>query len=225
MVFAMNNGSTDLVMREEISHRERGVDVLRGIVIVLMVLDHTRDLLSASSMNPRDVAVPVLFLTRWITHFCAPVFVALTGVSAMFYLQQHGRGLATRRYLFLRGLWLILLELTFVRFGWLFELHFHLLILQVIWVLGCGMIFLSLLIGLPTLLIGTIGVAMMAGYHLLDVIHAKQFGSADLFWHMLHEPVLLALRPDLKVFVVYPLIPWIGVMAFGFDVELCSVTG
>lgn len=91
-------------------HRQPGIDFLRGIVVVLMVLDHTRDFLGASSMNPRDVTAPVLFLTRWITHFCAPVFVLLAGVSAWFYLEKHSSISATRRYLFLRGLWLILLE-------------------------------------------------------------------------------------------------------------------
>lgn len=206
-------------------HRQTAIDILRGLVIVLMVLDHTRDFLGASSMNPRDVTAPALFLTRWITHFCAPVFVYLTGVSAWFYLQKQDSLPATRRYLLLRGLWLIVLELTLVRLGWTFEWPFHLLILQVIWVLGWGMIFLSLLIGASNYLIGAFGLAMMAGHHLLDVITAKQLGSAAILWHLLHEPTRYVLSQHVEVFIVYPLIPWIGVMAFGFAMAPNFVAG
>jgi uncharacterized membrane protein len=201
-----------------VNHRVPSIDVLRGLVIVLMILDHTRDFLGAGGINPRDVTLPALFLTRWITHFCAPVFVFLSGVSAWFYLSQKHSLLLARRYLLLRGLWLIVLEITLVRFGWSFDWRLNFLILQVIWVLGWGMILLSLLIGLPRRWIGFLGIAMVAGHNLLDVIQAEQISSPGLamLWHIFHQPGTLQLFPGVRALVVYPLIPWTGVMAIGF---------
>lgn len=199
-------------------HRISAIDVMRGIVIVLMVLDHTRDFLGSGGMNPRDVMDPALFLTRWITHFCAPVFVFLSGVSAWFVLRQRLDLRAARRYLLLRGIWLIILELTLVRWGWSFEWQFNLLILQVIWVLGWGMILLSFLITLPRQWIAFTGIAMVVGHHLLDPIHSQQFSEPwlSMIWHVLHEPGKFVLSEGVSVLAIYPLIPWTGVMALGF---------
>jgi uncharacterized membrane protein len=188
-----------------------------------MILDHTRDFLGAGGMNPRDVTLPALFLTRWITHFCAPVFVFLSGVSAWF-VQNERLGLrAAKRYLLLRGLWLIVLEITLVRFGWSFDWRFNFLILQVIWVLGWGMIVLSFLIALPRRWIACFGLVMVVGHNLLDGMSAQQITSPSLaiLWHVVHEPALLDLFPGVRLFVVYPLIPWIGVMAIGYAMAPC----
>jgi uncharacterized membrane protein len=192
------------------------VDLLRGVVMVLMALDHTRDFFAAGDFNPRDVDDPALFLTRWVTHFCAPVFVFLAGTSAFLY---GARGRTEREvswFLFTRGLWLVLLELTIVRFAWTFSVFPDLVLLQVIWAIGISMIVLSGLIHLPLWAVGAIGIAMIAGHNLLDGIQAAQLGQFGWLWHVLHQPALLHPTPNVAVFALYPLIPWIGVMAAGY---------
>jgi uncharacterized membrane protein len=189
------------------------IDLLRGLVMLLMVLDHTRDFIGASSLNPRDVHEPALFLTRWITHFCAPVFVLLAGVSAFLY---GARGRTTRElstYLFTRGLFLVLLELTLVRLGWTFSLRYDFVLLQVIWAIGASMILLSALVHLKRGTIAALALAMILGHNLLDGITAD---SAGWGWHFLHQPALLEPREGLRLFVLYPLVPWVGVMALGY---------
>lgn len=192
------------------------VDLLRGLVMVLMALDHTRDFFAAGGFNPRDVHDPALFLIRWVTHFCAPVFVFLAGTSAFLY---RARGRTTRAvswFLFTRGLWLVLLEVTIVRFAWTFSVLPELLLLQVIWAIGISMIVLSGLIHLPHWAIVTFGIGMIAGHNLLDGIQAEHFGELGWLWHILHQPALLHPTADVAVFALYPLIPWIGVMAAGY---------
>jgi uncharacterized membrane protein len=192
------------------------IDLLRGLVMVLMALDHTRDFFGAAGFNPRDVNDPALFLTRWVTHFCAPVFVFLAGTSAFLY---GARGRTEREvswFLFTRGLWLVLLELTVVRFAWTFSVFPDLVLLQVIWAIGVSMIVLSGLIYLPRWAIGAIGIAMIVSHNLLDGVQAAQFGQLGSLWQVLHQPALLYPTPDVAVIVLYPLIPWMGVMAAGY---------
>jgi uncharacterized membrane protein len=192
------------------------IDLLRGLVMVIMALDHTRDFFSGSGMNPRDVADPALFLTRWVTHFCAPIFIFLAGVSAYLY-GTRGRSTGDlSRFLFTRGFWLIVLEFTLVRFGWTFGFGTEFFVMQVIWAIGASMVALSALVWLPRAVIAAIAVAMIAGHNLLDAIHAADFGAAGWVWNILHEPKLLTLAPGSQVYALYPLIPWIGVMAAGF---------
>ena len=192
------------------------IDLMRGIVMVLMVLDHTRDFLGSSSFDPREISDPFLFFTRWITHFCAPVFMFLSGASAWFYVRNNSSKWETARYLILRGVWLIVLELTVVRIAWTFNFASDFIILQVLWVLGCGMIFLSLMVAWPPSLVGFIGAVIMITHNLLDPIQAKNLGSIAWLWSLLHEPHLFQLDSGRQVWALYPLIPWIGVMAFGF---------
>lgn len=195
--------------------RIASIDVLRGLVMALMALDHTRDFFSAGSFNPRDVTEPALFLTRWITHLCAPTFIFLAGLSAFLY----GRGRSARdlsRFLFNRGCWLILIEFTLVRFGWTFDLGFHRWTAGVIFVIGASMVVLAVLIWLPRWAIAVVAFVMIAGHNLLDGVSADDLGAAAPVWHALHEPGFVHRGEAVRVYVLYPLIPWIGVMAAGY---------
>jgi uncharacterized membrane protein len=199
--------------------------------MVIMALDHTRDFVHAAAFdfNPTDLTqtTPAIFLTRWITHYCAPIFVFLAGTSA--YLQL-ARGMSRRdlaRYLLTRGLWLVVLEFTVLRVLIWFNVDFSFLgIVQVIWVLGVSMIVLAGLIWMPLPAIAVFGLGMIGLHNLLDGIQlpAWQPGgpAPDVLtkaWFFLHQPnqlfpLFTASGPTL--FVVYPLIPWIGVMAAGY---------
>jgi uncharacterized membrane protein len=210
------------------------IDLVRGLVMVVMVLDHTRDYVYRGSfgLDPTNLAATTvpLFLTRWITHFCAPTFVFLTGVGA--YLQTL-RGKPARElssFLVTRGLWLIVLEVTLVRCGAFFNLDYRFLgVLQVIWAIGVSMIFLAALVHLPLPAIGGIGLAIVCLHNLLDGIHVQGWQGpgtpvpsiAARIWFLLHQPWELFPIfgwPSPVVAVIYPLIPWIGVMAIGYVV-------
>ena len=184
--------------------RVDSVDVLRGTVMILMALDHTRDFFGVPGVNPTDPANAALFLTRWITHFCAPVFFLLTGTSAFLSRQRWpGRGLS--RYLITRGALLVLLELTVVRtLSYQFNADYRVTMLLVIWALGWSMIVLGALVRLPVRAILAIGLLMIAGHNLLDGIR-----SANPLWSILHGPGFV-LQGEYTVFASYPLVPWIG---------------
>jgi uncharacterized membrane protein len=196
--------------------RIESIDLLRGLIMLLMALDHTRDFFSVGGFNPRDVGDPALFMTRWITHFCAPLFIFLAGVSAFLYGAQ-GRSLGdVSRFLLTRGLWLVLLEFTVVRLAWTFSLRLDYFIAMVIFAIGVSMIALAVLVHLPRWAIAAVGLAMIAGHNLLDGIKPEQLGSAAPLWNLLHQRGLLDLGSGIRLFVLYPLIPWIGVMAAGY---------
>jgi uncharacterized membrane protein len=192
------------------------IDLLRGLIMVLMLLDHTRDFFSSSAVNPRDVHDSTLFLTRWVTHFCAPLFIFLTGLSAFLYGTRGRTRQEVSLFLFTRGAWLVLLELTVVLFGWTFSPAFNLFVLQVIWAIGWSMITLAGLIYLPRIAVSAIALAMIAGHNLLDPIRAEDLQSFAPLWLILHESGFLEPVPGIKVLAVYPLVPWIGVMAAGY---------
>jgi uncharacterized membrane protein len=201
--------------------RLESVDILRGLVMIVMALDHTRDFFANGGFNPRDVTDTALFLTRWVTHFCAPTFIFLAGISAFLYGAQ-GRNNQARstwdvsRFLVTRGLWLVLIEFTVVRIGWSFDIHFNYFVAQVIFAIGVSMVALSTIVHLPRGAIVAIGLAMIAGHNALDGIKAEQLGAAAPLWNLLHQPGLFDIAPGVKFFVLYPLIPWIGVMAVGY---------
>jgi uncharacterized membrane protein len=192
------------------------LDWLRGLVMILMVLDHTRDFFSSGNFNPRDPNSPVLFLTRWVTHFCAPTFVFLAGVGASLYGARGRTRAELSRFLATRGLWLIVMELTLVRFGWTFNFRYDISILQVIWVIGVGLLILSALIYLPRKVIAGIALTMVLGHNLLDGLKADQFGHARWLWMLIHEQGFLRPNDKFTIFVVYPLVPWIAVLALGY---------
>ena len=192
------------------------VDLLRGLVMLLMALDHTRDFFAAGGPNPRDIADPALFLTRWVTHFCAPTFIFLAGVSAFLY-GERGRSVGeVSWFLLTRGLWLILIEFTLMRLCWTFSFHANVFVMQVIWVTGASMVVLAGLVHLPRWAIATIGLAMIAGHNLLDGVDADELGHAGWLWKLLHEPGLIEIGPHARLFVLYVLVPWSGVMAAGY---------
>ncbi len=210
------------------------IDLLRGIVMVIMLLDHTRDFVHYAQLqgfDPTDLSHSSvkIFFTRWLTHFCAPVFVFLAGTGA--YLQI-ARGKSKRelsRFLLTRGLWLVVLEFTVVRCATFLNFDYRFIgVAQVIWVIGVSMIVLAGLIHLPVRMIACAGLLMIALHNLLDRFHfAGWRGPATAvpgFWtkiyfflHQPFEPVPLLGWPSPVVFVLYPLIPWIGVMAVGYS--------
>jgi len=200
------------------AERLTSVDLLRGLVMVLMALDHVRDYFTNVRFYPLDLAQtwPSLFMTRWITHFCAPTFVFLAGTGA-FLAGTRGRSRPElSRFLLTRGLWLILLELTVVRFGWLFNLDYSLMIGQVIWALGWSMVALSGLVFLPITWVTVIGVGMILLHNAFDAVTPSQFGGLAWIWTVLHEGGTVEVFPGAVLEIAYPLVPWIGVMAAGY---------
>lgn len=201
--------------------RERlvAIDVLRGLVIVLMVLDHVRHYFHASgfAFDPLDPArsTALLYATRWITHFCASTFVFLTGVSAWLQFHNGKSRHVLSAFLLKRGLWLVLLELSVLGFGWSFSLP-YLLFLQVIWAIGWAMVVLAALVWLPRRVVLSLGIAIIAGHNLLDPLTPQQFGSAGWLWVALHEGGMWSAGGAPVAFVAYPLLAWIGVMALGY---------
>lgn len=192
--------------------RIESVDLLRGVVMIIMALDHTRDYFGMPG-SPTNLATAsvALFFTRWVTNICAPVFFLLTGTGARLSLGKRSKP-DLSRFLFTRGLWLIFLDLVLFRCLILqFNFDYHVTIITVLWALGWSMIALSLLIWLPTSIITAFGVIMIATHNLLDSVD-----SSNPLWTILHSPNLLLKTPAHSVFLSYPLIPWIGVTAAGY---------
>lgn len=197
--------------------RIEAVDLLRGIIMVLMALDHVRDYFGDLAANPTNLETTTipLFFTRWVTHFCAPVFFLLTGTGASLALEKRGHA-GLSRFLFTRGLWLILLEFTVVRFLWQFNLNYEVTVLTVFWALGWSMIVLAGLVHLPVSATTAIGAAMIATHNLFDPVQASAFGVFAPVWSALHSPNVLWADAGHMVFAAYPLIPWVGVTAVGY---------
>lgn len=194
------------------------LDILRGLVIVLMALDHVRDMWSITPFIPEDLSQSntAWFFTRWITHFCAPVFVFLAGTAAFLYGQKVDDRGQLSKFLLTRGLWLIVVELLVVNMSWTFQWPWvaGYVFVQVLWVIGWSMIVLAGLIWLPWRAILAFGLVLIAGHNLLDGLTPESFGPLAGLWQFLH--VSFSFVPSVSVFVVYPLIPWIGVMAVGY---------
>ena len=190
-----------------------GIDLVRGVAMVVMALDHVRDFFSHVRFDPTDLALtsPSIFMTRWVTHFCAPLFVLLAGTSAWL----HGRRVPRAelaRFLLVRGLWLVVLELTVVRFGWTFNVDYAFSFAQVIWAIGWSMVALAGLVWLPVPVVAAFAIVMIAGHNLLDGLGGDRFG----LWAVFHNGGMVQPLAGHALFVVYPLGPWIGVMALGW---------
>lgn len=204
-------------MKSDRKNRIKSIDMLRGVVMVIMALDHVRDYFHADAylFDPADISqtnVP-LFWTRFVTHFCAPVFVFLAGTSAFFVGQRLDKK-SLSIWLLKRGLWLVVAELTVIKLAWMFKLDYSTMLLQVIWVLGISMIFLAGFIHLPKKLMVGLALVVIFGHNLLDPI-APTDSVASGFWTFLHVFNIVDMG-SFQVFVGYPIIPWIFVMPLGY---------
>jgi uncharacterized membrane protein len=200
--------------------RLAAVDALRGAVMIVMALDHVRDFVHAGAMtfNPVDLSktTPAIFVTRWITHICAPAFMLLAGIGACLLLQRDGSKVRVSRFLWTRGLWLIVLELTVMRLAMNFTLDWQYpVIVLVLCALGVSMIALAALIHLPVRAIAVISGVILVFHNTLDGVMAQRFGAFAPLWHLAHQ-VGFFLVGDVPVVIAYPVLPWIGIMAAGF---------
>ncbi len=200
------------------SSRVESIDLLRGLVMIIMVLDHTRDYFTGMGSDPTDPARThfALFFTRWVTHFCAPVFILLAGTGIFLAGSSKISRPELRRWLITRGLWLVILEETVVKFGLLFNPGWGWYLGIVFWSIGWSMVVLAAVIGLPSRVVGAIGVAIIATHNLADRFQASDFGSLGPLWHVLHQPGMIPFARGQVFFVMYPLIPWVGVMMAGY---------
>lgn len=208
--------------------RIQSVDLLRGVVMVIMALDHVRDYFHRDAFfySPEDLTQTTapIFFTRWITHFCAPVFVFLAGISACLYGDKKGKMLGDKKgkkalavFLLTRGFWLVVVEVAVINLFRTFNPSYPFLNLQVLWAIGVSMIVLAGLIFLDRKWIVVAGVLLVAGHNLLDGVHVPGTGPGAVVWSLLHDPRGFQWGHSL-VYVRYPLLPWIGIMAMGYVV-------
>jgi Predicted membrane protein len=194
------------------------IDLLRGLVMVIMALDHVRWYFSSAHFDPTDLSRTdaALFFTRWITHFCAPVFFLLAGPSAFLSTTRGRTRSELAFYLLTRGLWLMVLELTIVAFAWTFNFHHEKLGLGVIWALGCSMVILAGLVYLPSSAIAAFGILMIVSHNLFDNVRVENVEALRILWAVFHSRESIQITPTLSIAPSYPLIPWVGVMAVGY---------
>jgi len=210
-----------MMSRAGLNARLTSVDALRGAIMVIMALDHTRDFFHAGAMafSPEDLSrtTPLLFFTRWVTHICAPVFLFTAGIGAFLRLQRPGstKGQLSR-FLLTRGLWLIVIELTVMRLAMNFSLATRYpVLLLVLWALGISMIALAALIHLPRRALAIASLAVIALHNGLDGLQAQQFGAFSWLWQVLHQQGVFIVF-GIPFVVAYPVLPCIALMAAGF---------
>jgi uncharacterized membrane protein len=216
--FAMNVSKE---LRLPTNYRIESIDILRGIVMVIMALDHVREFFHHDSImghNPLDLNTtwPVLFATRWITHYCAPVFVFLSGTSVFLYSQRGRTKKHIAFFLFTRGLWLMLAEISIVNLLWEFNNAGSFLVLQVIWAIGLSMVVLSVLQFLPYKILLAIGLVIVLGQYLLDGIKVEQPLCASIGWSIVHVLHPYQVTNHFTLFVAYPFLAWLGLMILGY---------
>ncbi|MDP4150260.1 MAG: heparan-alpha-glucosaminide N-acetyltransferase domain-containing protein [Bacteroidota bacterium] len=219
---------TSLAVRERI----RGIDTVRGLIMIIMTLDHSRDFLhfQGPQYAPTNMATTtvILFFTRWITHFCAPTFVLLSGVSAWLAGRKRTKAELTG-FLLKRGIWLILTDLLLISLLFTFDPKYHVFVLEVLWAIGCGMILLGLLIRLqaPTVLIGMIGCALVFGHNLLDYMNVPGKGlTGNLFTLLLTgRGAIVPVGGDRIIALLYAALPWSGVLLTGYMIGSLYATG
>ncbi|RZJ13283.1 MAG: DUF1624 domain-containing protein [Acidovorax sp.] len=203
------------------SSRLGSIDALRGLVIVFMLVDHVRETFFLHYQVPDPMVVadtpPALFVSRLLAHLCAPVFVFLTGLSAFLYASTHGDGRgAAASFLWRRGLFLVVLELTVINFAWTFQFLPTKVFLQVIWAIGLSMLALAALVWMPRRLLIVLGVALVAGHNLLDGVHFPLGHALHIPWAILHDRGWIEVSDALRLRTSYPVLPWIGVIAVGY---------
>jgi len=198
--------------------RINSIDLMRGIVMVIMALDHTRDFfhINANVFDPTDLTrtSPILFFTRWITHYCAPTFVFLSGVSIAISLERKTRK-DLSFFLLTRGLWLVLLEVTFIRFSFVFNLYYDFNVFQVIWAIGMSMILLSALIFIPQRWLLIIGLVIVFGHSTFDFFRLQPEDKGYVVWTILRQAGFVPISEGHGLLALYPLIPWLGIMLTG----------
>ncbi|WP_411768149.1 DUF1624 domain-containing protein [Winogradskyella sp. A3E31] len=201
------------------SKRIESIDILRGLVMVIMALDHVRDYfhLNGFIYDPTnlDTTTPELFFTRFITHFCAPVFIFLSGTSAFLYGRNKSKG-DLSKFLFTRGLWLVFVEIVIMNFLWWFDPSFGFINLQVIWAIGICMIVLSLLIHLPKRILLVLGLLIVFGHNFLDGISMQGTNFNALLWYALHQGGFVPFSQEFAMAFTYPILAWIGIIALGY---------
>jgi uncharacterized membrane protein len=210
--------------------RIQSIDILRGLVMVIMALDHVRDFFfkadvsgggASVALDPTNLATtnPMLFFTRWITHFCAPTFIFLAGASAYLMSQKKSKS-ELSAFLIKRGFWLILVEIVIITFGWTYNPSFGLIILQVIWAIGISMVFLGVLVRLPYWLIFTIGFVIVFGHNLLNYPEINKHLQGGFLPDLLYFSQFSMYPQDMNashhVIIVYAFVPWLGVMMLGY---------
>ncbi|QIP16636.1 DUF1624 domain-containing protein [Spirosoma aureum] len=200
--------------------RNNSIDVMRGLVMIIMALDHVRDLMHTTSLSqsPTDLTTttPALFFTRWITYLCAPTFVFLAGTSAFLSMNAKHDLAATRRFLLLRGIWLVVVEFSVVNFGMWFDPHFDFLIAEVIAAIGVGFLILSLLLSLPPRTIGVIGGMIVALHPLVSLVPVPDNVLFKVLMS-LFSPMAFPYATGKLFFVAYPPVPWLGIMLIGYS--------
>ncbi|MFT4020347.1 MAG: heparan-alpha-glucosaminide N-acetyltransferase domain-containing protein [Acinetobacter sp.] len=206
-------------MSAQLSQRLQAIDALRGLVIVIMMLDHVRETfyLHHQVSDPMHIGEvePALFFSRTLAHLCAPVFVLLTGLSAYLYQQKYSIQ-ATREFLFKRGLFLVILELTIINFAWTGQFPPQVIYLQVIWAIGLSMLVLSLLIALPNKLQWIIAIGVIALHNLLDQLTFQNIPILHEIWNILHQRGWIEFGEVIRLRTSYPILPWIGVILLGY---------
>ncbi|MBP0903933.1 DUF1624 domain-containing protein [Mariniflexile gromovii] len=204
------------------TNRIESIDILRGLVMVIMALDHVRDYFHYGSFfsDPTNLetTTPFLFFTRFITHYCAPVFIFLAGTSAFLYGSNKTKP-QVFKFLFTRGLWLIFLAFIVNNFVWKFDVTYSFVILQVIWAIGLCMVLLSFTIFLPIKALLITGIILIAGHNLLDGIVMQGSSFKSIVWYILHQQQFIQIGDTFFAFV-YPIIPWFGliIMGYGFGI-------
>ncbi len=204
-----------------LNQRLLAIDALRGLVIIIMMLDHVRETIYLHMQvgDPVNVATvePALFFSRILAHLCAPAFVFLTGLSAYLYHQKSQDLKETRLFLLKRGFFLVFLEVTLINFAWTGQLLPEKVFLQVIWAIGLSMISLACLIGLPRKALWVISAVIILGHNLLDGISfAKSENPFKYIWFVLHERSWMVFSETFKMRTSYPVLPWIGIITFGW---------
>lgn len=201
-------------------NRQQSIDFLRGLVMVIMAIDHIRDLMLTSEItqDPTDLSstTPILFFTRWITHFCAPTFVFLSGISAYLSSRKHHNWIETKRFLITRGLWLIVLEFTIIGFGIWFDLKFRSFLFQVIGSIGMSMILLAFVFKLSPKVLGILSLVLIFGHNALGLVPTFENPVLKFLWALLISPNLFPIGNDQMVMIMYPVLPWFGIMLAGF---------
>lgn len=198
------------------------IDALRGLVILLMLVDHAREFffIHAQVSDPMDLetTAPALFFSRLAAHLCAPIFVALTGLAAWLYADRQGGASPASGFLLKRGLFLVVLELTVVNFAWTFSLTPDTVYLQVIWAIGLSMIALAVLVHLPRPALIAVGLVIVLGHNLLDPITIAEGQPGHALWAILHDRGFIDLPWGGQARTSYPVLPWIGVAALGYGI-------